>query len=540
VPNAWLVMQSKGSKYGDVEGKRYHYPMRIPNGRRIREGDVLVCYQSSKDAQDGRRVFGLGQVRRLEPDGETHRWAVYGRYLPLSEPATFGDIGGDPRNNKTNAITTAPYEVVERLLQREGLTTIEDVPVVEAGDELETARSLREHPSSDDHQERAFEWVREGARLAQAIKERGFVFEPWQVAAYVTALRTKPFVILAGITGTGKSQLPSLVATATGGESRLVAVRPDWTDSSDVLGYSDLRETFRPGLLLELAREATNHPARHFVCIVDEMNIARVEHYFAEVLSRLEDRRPVEGGGFGSGPLLSQGLPAGQAGWARQGLPPNLAIVGTVNMDESAHGFSRKVLDRAFTLELSDIDLTFWEQETHEPIAPIRWPVTAWYPRAIRLGGFAGLTEDERASIGSVIDVLTNVNASLKHAQLQVGYRTRDEVALFVLHAQDLAPLFVTRTGDQVAPLDLALQMKVLPRLVGGSGAVRHTILRLLGWASGGKILRDEDEADAILQTWETQGRGMALTGADYPRTAARLCLMWERLVSEGFTSFWL
>src|SRR6266511_2465180 len=73
--------------------------------------------------------------------------------------------------------------------------------------------------------------------LIDFIGGRGFIFEPWQIAAFVTAVRTKPFVILAGISGTGKSKLASLIAQGTGSELTLVPVRPDWTDSSDLLGY---------------------------------------------------------------------------------------------------------------------------------------------------------------------------------------------------------------------------------------------------------------------------------------------------------------
>ena len=93
-------------------------------------------------------------------------------------------------------------------------------------------------------------------RLVEHIAATGFVFEPWQLAAYVTALRTKPFVILAGVSGTGKSKLPQLVAAATGAQFERVSVRPDWTDSSDVLGYVDLGGSFRPGGVLQFARAA--------------------------------------------------------------------------------------------------------------------------------------------------------------------------------------------------------------------------------------------------------------------------------------------
>ena len=172
-------------------------------------------------------------------------------------------------------------------------------------------------------------------RMLEHIAATGFVFEPWQLAAYVTALRTKPFVILAGVSGTGKSKLPQLVGTATGAMLCRVAVRPDWTDSSDVLGYVDLRGSFRPGAVLQFAQAATSRLTQQHVCLLDEMNLARVEQYFAELLSGMEDRRPHSAGGFGGPALLVQKVAPEDASWETVGWPPNLAVVGTVNMDEA-------------------------------------------------------------------------------------------------------------------------------------------------------------------------------------------------------------
>jgi 5-methylcytosine-specific restriction enzyme B len=378
------------------------------------------------------------------------------------------------------------------------------------------------------------------AALVEAVARRRFVFEPWQVAAYVAALRTKPFVVLAGVSGVGKSRLPVLVAQATGGEARLVPVRPDWTDSAETLGYTDLAGTFRPGAVLQAAADAADHPSRSFVCVLDEMNLARPEHYFAEVLSRMEARAPHPAGGFAAGPLLVS--PAAPEEWRAVGLPPNLAVVGTVNMDESAHAFSRKVLDRAFTLELSDAELGRWEageDGAGEAPPPARWPARAWYPRAVSLGGLRGLSEAERARVGEAVDAVVAASRLLAPAGLQAGYRTRDEAALFVLHAGEVAGCFADRAGRPVDPLDLALHMKLLPRVSGGSGAVRRAVLGLLGWARGGAPLRGEAEARALLDAWDGAGRPGALPEARFPRTAARLCLMWERFLAEGFTSFW-
>lgn len=457
------------------------------------------------------------------------------------------DLRADPALSADYDYTTVAYKLYEAgTLPPDEVITEDLAAVLDSYDRCLAAKdgySPRSRPAlvreqGRDEQRRAFERGPAVEALIEYIGARGFVFEPWQVAAYVTALRTKPFVILAGVTGTGKSKLPALVTEATGGASRLLPVRPDWTDSADLLGYTDLQGAFRPGALLDVARTAMEQPDRHWVCILDEMNLARVEHFFAEVLSRIEDRRMSGGGGFASDPLLSPTLRA-DAQWSAVALPANLAVVGTVNMDESAHGFSRKVLDRAFTLELSDVDLALW-QLAREPAEPAHWPASAWFPRATRLGELQGVTEAEDASIGWTIETLTEVNGFLAPAGLQVGYRTRDEVALFVLHAFDLASSFVTRSGAPVDPLDLALHMKVLPRIVGGSGAVRRALLGMLGWAHGGRPLTSEAEAKSVLAAWDDAGRIGALPGSRFPRTAARLCLMWERLLAEGFTSFWL
>jgi hypothetical protein len=384
-------------------------------------------------------------------------------------------------------------------------------------------------------------------RIASAIHEvisyiehRGFIYEPWQIAQYVTAVRTKPFVILAGITGVGKSKLPSLVAEATGGESNLVPVRPDWTDSAEVLGYTDLEGNFRPGSLLEIAYEATANSDQFFTCIIDEMNLARVEQYFPEVLSKIEDRRPQQNGGYRTKPLIGRVPKEADGEWGEVGISENLAIVGTVNMDESTHDFSRKVLDRAFTIELSEIDLARWKPNGPRIRTVPTWPVTAWNPIKIRLSELIEPTGEQLSEINRAITALQDVNRLLAPAQLQVAYRTRDEIAFYLLHARQIADAFVDRDGNAVDPLDLALQMKILPRIIGRSNAIRRCLLDLLGWAHAGVPLESEEEANSIMESWEALGRPASLPGSKYPRLAARLCLMWQRFETDGCTSYWL
>jgi len=380
-------------------------------------------------------------------------------------------------------------------------------------------------------------------KLVLDISNFGFVFQPWQIATYVTALRTKPFVILAGVSGTGKSKLPALIAKFTGAaQPRRIAVRPDWTDSADVIGFVNLQNQFQPGVVLQEMRAASSDNLRYHLCLIDEMNIARVEHYFAEVLSAIEDRSPSQNGGFESSCIVTQDLQNDPERWGAQILPGNLGIVGTVNMDESTHGFSRKVLDRAFTIELSEIELGSGLDSETKPNSDSQtieaWPREYWYCKASRLAEFS--FGDHETRIAEIVETLIQINAALQVSQLQVGYRTRDEVILFVLNAEEIKQSFRTSTGEEVAPLDLALMMKVLPRIAGGNNSVRRTLLGLIGIATTGSPLSFSDEPTELIETWERAERPSALEGARFPRTASRLCMMWERLDIEGFTSFWL
>jgi len=114
-----------------------------------------------------------------------------------------------------------------------------------------------------------------------ALVASGFLFRREDVADFYLCLRAKPFVLLTGISGTGKTALARQFARACGFACDLVAVRPDWNDPGDLLGYPDLEERFVPGRLVEFLVAAREEPERPRLLLLDEMNLARVEHYFA-------------------------------------------------------------------------------------------------------------------------------------------------------------------------------------------------------------------------------------------------------------------
>lgn len=130
VARAWLVTQAKDSKYADVEGRAYEYPRHIPNAQRIAVGDLLVVALPKANAPDGRRILGVGTVGAIQGQGTDRLIAAYDRYLKLSKPASFDEVGGDPRKNKTNSINLIDRGIVDKLLEREGVTAMNSVPVI--------------------------------------------------------------------------------------------------------------------------------------------------------------------------------------------------------------------------------------------------------------------------------------------------------------------------------------------------------------------------------------------------------------------------
>ena len=201
----------------------------------------------------------------------------------------------------------------------------------------------------------------------------------------------------------------------------------------------------------------------------------------------------------------------------------NLCIVGSVNMDETTHGFSKKVLDRAFVIEFSTVDLSAIGESATEPVDPLDWSSDEWRPVATSLAAHPGRNTPE---VQNIIETLTTVNSVLEQGQLQFGYRMRDEIVMFCLAAGRCAESFTTAAVGTVAPLDLAIAMKVLPRIQGSGGTIRKVLEEL-------QALAAPNPAQAENQPGKGENTG-------FPFCAARLDLMLRRLRESGFTNYWL
>lgn len=320
----------------------------------------------------------------------------------------------------------------------------------------------------------------------------------------VAALQTKPFAILAGASGTGKSRMAKKLAymmclnkdlqpsVDASGKSKpienfiIIPVKPNWHDSSDLLGYRSAIEEkgYQTTPFINFIIKAHCFPDTPFIACLDEMNLAPVEHYFAEYLSASEGTiEDAESGQSVSYPLIEPAHFDNDAsnlqldGYAlpqatkelieRVGLviPKNLFIVGTVNMDDSTDQMSRKVLDRAMTIEMNKVDYALLQSANYEKITLDNLLLCEE-----DINHFAHRkTYDPEKLKGDFFTMLEEIKKVLEQSPFAVGYRFGIESTLY-RDALEKLPLKGENGSD--APVDkIAIDhmilMKVLPRIVG-------------------------------------------------------------------------
>lgn len=369
---------------------------------------------------------------------------------------------------------------------------------------------------------------------------------------YITAIKTKPFILLAGISGTGKSRIVRELARACWDEDsteykaqkpknfEMIQVKPNWHDSTELMGYVS-RVSGSPiyviGNFLRFITQAwENLDVPYFLCL-DEMNLAPVEQYFAEFLSVIESRKSNEDGTITTDPILKKStedwyrvLTAELTGnnealrnrFLEEGItiPQNLIVVGTVNMDETTFSFSRKVLDRAMTIEMNDVDLYAGLDSKYEHIGKLNNDMLI----GTAVEGVDVYAENEDVC-NKVLTYLQAVNDVLNGTPFKIAYRTRNEFLIYVVNN---LPYNMDENGNKFSEdeviaiaLDEITSMKILSRIEGDDTKVKYSLL------------------ERLITTIETQL--LSLTGEDKKIESvsiAKLKEMQEGL-SSGYTSFW-
>ena len=369
------------------------------------------------------------------------------------------------------------------------------------------------------------------------IAAKGFSYEDGLIENFYLSLKSKPFVILAGTSGAGKTRLVKLFAEAVGattgnGRYKMVSVRPDWSDSSDLFGHVDLNGKFIPGAIIDFVKQAEIDNNRPYFLCLDEMNLARVEYYLSDILSVIETR-DFAGATIQSDPLVSDTYygsdlsAAGRYGTVR--LPENLYIIGTVNMDETTFPFSRKVLDRANTIEFSYVDLMpDFEKLPHDPHQTLNLSNSFLKTEYLLLAQCA----DEREAVNSYCLELQKINRVLQKANAHVGYRVRDEIVFYLLNNKKHELL------EENEAMDNELMQKILPRIQGSSVSIKAMLCDLFKHCAGdydGYQVQSDNVSDKMRKALNDADRKIK-----YRHSAAKIELMTRRFEEDGFTSYWL
>jgi 5-methylcytosine-specific restriction protein B len=298
------------------------------------------------------------------------------------------------------------------------------------------------------------------------------------VRAFIAALATKRLVILTGLSGSGKTQIALRFGDWLGaGRSLVVPVRPDWTGAEALFGYEDAlqqpsddgRRVWHVPDALAFMLEAAAHRDDPYLLVLDEMNLAHVERYFADVLSGMESDREclpnLRREKDGRWRLATDGP-------ARVLVPQNLFVVGTVNVDETTYLFSPKVLDRANTFE--------FRVETGDLSANARKPV-ACKPAGPELtrGLLAIATDDQwhldqpAGGADTFVAQLKTLHSLVAEGGFEFGHRVFYEAVRFS------AMFEAVGDADPVHALDRQIMQKVLPRLHGSRRRLEPTLCAL-------------------------------------------------------------
>lgn len=372
--------------------------------------------------------------------------------------------------------------------------------------------------------------VRNHMTIKETIKEikkyiasKGFSYGNSLIENFYLSLKSKPFVILAGTSGTGKTKLVKLFAEAIGANYKLVSVRPDWSDSSDLFGHVNLKNEFVPGAIIDYVKRAELDSGNLYFLCLDEMNLARVEYYLSDFLSIIETRHRSVNGIVTDEIILDK---AAEKKYGKVILPDNLYVIGTVNMDETTFPFSKKVLDRANTIEFSYVDLVPDFEEEQDSIDPVSQKNEFLVTEYITLK--ADTDGKDRELIVKVCEELQDINMILQKANAHVGYRVRDEIVFYMLNNNNAELL------NYEEAFDFEIMQKILPRIQGSSGAVKEMLCELFKKFAGDYTGLSQASISEQMQEY-INGKT-----CKYRRSAKKICYMMRRFEEDGFTSYWL
>jgi len=405
---------------------------------------------------------------------------------------------------------------------------------------------------------------------------------------FITAIKTKPFLLLAGLSGTGKSRIAREIARACWpvdskeysaqkpSNFEIIQVKPNWHDSSELIGYESHidGDKFYAGPLTKFIVKAMQNPTMPHILCLDEMNLAPVEQYFAEYLSAIESRK-AKGSDITTDPILDKdfftkkykgfnifdevGLKRIESTQSKgensqaekisetddihvferediieklqdKGLtiPQNLIIIGTVNMDETTFSFSRKVLDRAMTIEMNEVNLKSGLSNRYEQIGRLKSDDL--------IGSVVegvDVYEQNSEVCDKVISYLESVNNVLEGTPFKIAYRTRNEFLIYVINNLPYKREDETEEYVIARALDEITSMKILSRIEGDESRVTIDFLTELK-----KTIKTELD-EISFKTYPVINEEISDEKKEEKYVSLAKIIEMIKKLKSGFTSFW-
>lgn len=303
--------------------------------------------------------------------------------------------------------------------------------------------------------------------IISRVKQAGIKLEDRLIRRYHLGLHSRGFVILAGLSGTGKTWLSKAYADAVGATYELIGVAPNWKSNEDLLGYVS---PFKENVYIDTTFSAFLRKAssayinatevgltpRPFHVVLDEMNLARVEYYFALFLSKMEER-------------AREGTTRLRLGREEVLLTPNLFFIGTVNVDETTHGFSDKVFDRAQLIELEPAEHLLREHLGEKPYADLLMKI--W---------------------------------QITYKAAPFSFRVVDDIIAYVDRAEKITPSWSETSW--LEPFDEQITQKVLPKVKGADPATEKSLLELAEFCNSNGLQFTYKKIQVMLAAKEKSG----------------------------------
>ena len=355
-------------------------------------------------------------------------------------------------------------------------------------------------------------------------KLSGLIYGGNITTRFTVSLVSKPFIILTGLSGSGKTKLAQAFAKwicETNDQINLVPVGADWTNREPLLGYPNALEEGKYVLpesgVLQLILRASKDSERPYFLILDEMNLSHVERYFADFLSAIESEEEIKLHSGKEGDLWNRVPPTIEE------FPKNLFIIGTVNIDETTYMFSPKVLDRANVIEfrVSKKEMeNFLDSPADIDLSKLAGKGAGMANDFVKIATSPAAKFSDKTSLS---DELVKFFENLTEVGAEFGYRTANEISRFASLSEQLAEGW---KFEHI--MDAAISQKLLPKIHGSRRKLEKVLFRL------GQLCLTEGDAEELLKKPES----IIWESVKYPISFEKIIRMHKGLVENGFTSF--